>query len=147
MKKAYLILGVLLAAPAFSAVETNLGAVKAVKVTQKVENSACEVRFERKTYSSFCKVPVFEKKDTDQLVSISSPINMKFQLGNGVVLNATLTAHTEGFYWFIFERKTTGGDFLAAPTFDQVEFVMEDLISKLDNGEVFWKLYRVQAAQ
>lgn len=144
--KVLMILGFTFVASAFSAVETSLGVVKAVKISQKVEVADCQTNYVRKESMAWCKVPVITLKDTDTIVAMSPSIHKKIPQGNGVILDITLTANTEGFYWFVFSRKNADGFYQAAPTYDEVSPLLGSLVDELDNGEVHWKLYRVQAA-
>lgn len=129
---------------AHAATENILGDVKVVKITQQVSLADCQEKFELKEYSSFCKIPVWTLRDTDLLVSMNESIVVKIQEPSGKILRASLATHSAGFYWFIFERKASDGMPLAPPSYSQALPVMQNLLSQLENGEVYWKLYRLQ---
>lgn len=126
-----------------SAEETVLGQPKIIKISQKVSIQDCQASFKKTDYSSFCKVQVWKQKDTDLLASQSESVIEKISFSNNSTLRINLATNTEGFYWFIFERKDKDGMLLPAVTFEEASPYMQGLIDKLANGEVFWKVYRL----
>lgn len=141
---ALIVVSTLLGGVAQSATESVLGDVKVVKITQQVSLSACQESFQVKDYISFCKVPVWTPADTDLLVSMNEAATIKIPHGADVSLRASLVTNVEGYYWFTFERKASDGMPQSAPTYSQVFPVMQNLVAQLENGEVYWKLYRLK---
>ena len=122
--------------------ETVLGTVKAVKITQKVSVNDCQSNFKQLDYSSLCKVQVLEVKDTDLFLSSSEVVRVSHAESEGKSLKGTLVVNVNGFYLFTFERKDEYG-LTKGITVNEATPLMEELVSKTENGEVFWKYYRV----
>jgi len=128
---------------AFSATEQVLGNVKAVLIRQKVSVSDCQANFRQLEHSSFCKVSVWEFKDTDMSLASSDGVSLKIPESNGYKIHARLGANVNGYYLFTFERKDEYG-LSKSITLAEATPLMESLVAQIPSGEVFWKVYRVQ---
>lgn len=128
---------------AFSATEQTLGNVKAIQIRQKVSVSDCQANFKQQDHSSFCKVNVWELKDTDMSLASSDGITLKIPEANGYHLHARLGANVNGYYIFTFERRDEYG-LSKSITLAEATPLMESLAAQIPSGEVFWKIYRVQ---
>ncbi len=128
---------------AFSATEQVLGSVKAVLIRQKVSVSDCQANFKQLEHSSFCKVNVWEFKDTDMSLVSSDGVSLKIPESNGYKIHARLGANVNGYYLFTFERKDEFG-LSKSITLAEATPLMESLAAQIPSGEVFWKIYRVQ---
>lgn len=126
-----------------SATEDVLGSVKVVKITQKVSVADCQTNFKKMESFSFCKVQAWTPLDTDTFLSNSVAVKLAINESNGMTLKALLVANVNGYYMFTFERRDEYG-ITKGISLSEASPLMNELYSKLDNGEVFWKLYRMQ---
>lgn len=143
MTKLFLIAAIINLPLSIAATEVTLGNVKAVKISQKVSVSECQNNFKQLEGSSFCKVQAWEPRDTDLFLAQSESLRIKVEEGNGKHIEARLHANVNGYYLFVFERKNEYG-LSKSITLAEATPLMESLTSQLNNGEVFWKFYRVQ---
>ena len=123
--------------------ESVLGDVKVVKISQKVSVSDCRANFVQKEILSICKIPVFELKDTDIFLASSAPVILDSQESHGFTLQARLSVNVKGYYLYTFERQNREG-FTREVSLAEALPLMQELSAQAENGEVFWKLYRLQ---
>ncbi len=142
-KLSVILLSSLASFASFSATEDVLGSVKVVKITQKVSVSDCQANFKRMESFSLCKVQAWTPQDTDTFLSNSDAVKFAINESNGMTLKALLVANVNGYYMFTFERRDEYG-ITKGISLSEATPLMNELYSKLDNGEVFWKLYRMQ---
>ncbi len=127
----------------YAATEEVLGSLKVVKITQKVSVADCQSNFKQLEFSSLCKVTVWDARDTDMFLTGSEAVVVKVDEGNGNSLVGRLIANVNGYYLFTFERRDEYGLSKTVPLREALP-MMDALYSKLPNGELFWKLYRMQ---